>query len=74
MLNGVQVWLNKDTRVGLMNSITIEKNAGKEKSVLWLNGICITVNCDAAVQMLSSLELYALACYNKTAEHKLAVS
>nr|DAP08521.1 MAG TPA: Chitin synthase [Bacteriophage sp.]DAR23190.1 MAG TPA: Chitin synthase [Caudoviricetes sp.] len=57
-----------------MNSINIEKNAGKEESVLWLNGICITVNCDAAVQMLSSLELYALACYNKTAEHKLAVS
>lgn len=74
ILNGIQVWLNKDTRVGLMNSITIEKNAGKEQSVLWLNGICITVNCDAAIQMLSSLELYALACYNKTAEHKLAIS
>ena len=74
ILNGIQVWLDKDTRVGLMNSITIEKNAGKEQSVLWLNGICITVNCDAAIQMLSSLELYALACYNKTAEHKLAVS
>lgn len=73
-LNGVDVWLSKDTRVGLMNSISIEKAAGKEQSVLWLNGICITINCDAAVQMLSSLELYALACYNKTAEHKLAVS
>ena len=73
-LNGVDVWLSKDTRVGLMNSISIEKDAGKEQSVLWLNGICITINCDAAVQMLSSLELYALACYNKTAEHKLAVS
>ena len=74
ILNGIKVWLDKDTRVGLMNSITIEKNAGKEQSVLWLNGICITVNCDAAIQMLSSLELYALACYNKTAEHKLAIS
>lgn len=74
MLNGVQVWLNKDTRVGLMNSIIIEKNAGKEESVLWLNGLCITVNCDAAIKMLSSLELYALACYNKTEEHKTAVS
>ena len=73
-LNGVDVWLSKDTRVGLMNSISIEKAAGKEESVLWLNGICITINCDAAVQMLSSLELYALACYNKTAEHKLAIS
>lgn len=74
MLNGVQVWLSKDTRVGLMNSVTIEKNAGKEQSTVWFNGICITVNCDAAIQMLSSLELYALACYNKTAQHRLAVS
>ncbi len=73
-LNGVKVWLPKETRVGLMNSTTIEKNSGKEESTMWFNGICITVNCDAAIQMLSSLELYALACYNKTAEHKLAVN
>lgn len=74
LLNGESVWISKDTRVGLMNSINIEKNSGKEESVLWLNGVCITVNCDAAIQMLSSLELYALACYNRTAEHKLAVN
>ena len=74
MLNGVQVWLSKDTRVGLMNSVTIEKNAGKEQSTVWFNGICITINCDAAIQILSSLELYALACYNRTAQHRLAVS
>ncbi len=72
-LNGLQVWLDKGTRVGLMNSLTIEKNAGKEESTLWLNNVCIVVKCDAAVQMLSALELYALECYNKTAEHKLAV-
>ena len=71
-LNGIKVWLNKDTRVGLMNSLTIEKNAGKEESTLWFNSICVTINCDAAIQMLSSLELYALDCYNKTAEHKVA--
>lgn len=72
-LNGLQVWLNKDTRVGLMNSLTIEKNAGKEDSTLWFNNICVVVKCDAAMQMLSALELYALDCYNKTAEHKVAV-
>ena len=72
-LNGVKVWLNKDTRVGLMNSLTIEKNAGKEESTLWFNNICITINCDAAIQMLSTLELYALNCYNVTAQHKVAV-
>ena len=72
-INGVDVWLSKDTRVGLMNSISIEKAAGKEQSVLWFNSICVTVNCDSAIQMLSALELYALDCYNKTAEHKANV-
>ena len=72
-LNGIDVWLSKDTRVGLMNSISIEKAAGKEQSVLWFNSICVTVNCDSAIQMLSTLELYALDCYNKTAEHKANV-
>lgn len=73
LLNGIQVWLDKDTRVGLMNSIKIEKDAGKEQSVLWFNNICVTVNCDSAIQMLSALELYALDCYNKTSEHKINV-
>ena len=72
-LNGIDVWLSKDTRVGLMNSISIEKAAGKEQSVLWFNSICVTVNCDSAIQMLSALELYALDCYNKTAQHKINV-
>lgn len=72
-LNGVDVWLSKDTRVGLMNSISIEKAAGKEQSALWFNSICVTVNCDSAIQMLSALELYALDCYNKTAQHKINV-
>lgn len=72
-LNGVDVWLSKDTRVGLMNSISIEKAAGKEQSVLWFNTICVTINCDSAIQMLSALELYALDCYNTTAEHKVNV-
>lgn len=74
ILNGIGVWLDKDTRVGLMNSLTIEKNAGKEESTLWFNNICITINCEAAIQMLSALELYALNCYNVTAQHKVAIS
>lgn len=69
-LGGVKVWLDKSTRVGLQNSITIEKEAGREETTLWLNGIKIVVGCTLALQMLSILELYALNCYNKTAEHK----
>lgn len=69
-LNEVQVWLPKDTRVGLMNSVNIEKDAGKEYSTVWFGGMCITVRCIEAISMLSALELYALECYNVTAQHK----
>ena len=70
LLNGVKVWLDKNTRVGLQNSITIEKEAGKTETTLWFNGIKLVIGCTPALQMLSVLELYALNCYNKTAEHK----
>ena len=72
-LNGLQVWLDKPTRVGLMNSLNIEKTAGKETSTLWFGNIKLDINTEAAIQMLSALELYALKCYNKTAEHKVNI-
>ena len=72
-LNGLQVWLDKSTRVGLMNSLNIEKTSGKETSTLWFGNIKLDINTEAAIQMLSALELYALKCYNKTAEHKVNI-
>ena len=74
MLNGLLVWLDKATRVGLMNSTTITKAAGQQTTTLWLGGLKLVVDCDKAIQLLSSLEMYALECFNVTASHKQAVS
>ena len=74
MLNGLLVWLDKATRVGLMNSTTIAKAAGQQTTTLWLGGIKLVVDCDKAIQLLSALEMYALECFNVTASHKQAVS
>lgn len=73
MLNGLLVWLDKATRVGLMNSTTIAKAAGQQTTTLWLGGIKLVVDCDKAIQLLSALEMYALECFNVTASHKAAV-
>ena len=73
-LQGKQMWLPKETRVGLVNSITIEKNTGKETTILWFGGEKYELPVDTALQMLSALELYALECYNVTAAHKAAVN
>ena len=73
-LGGKRMWLSKDTRVGLMNSINIERDARKTDTVLWFGGLCYTIPIDSALQMLSQLELYALSCYNVTQQHLSEVS
>lgn len=74
MLNGQCVWLDKATRVGLMNSTSIAKAMGKTTTTLWFGGMQIEVNCDKAIGLLSALEMYALECFNVTAAHKKAVA
>lgn len=73
-LAGQHAWLDKATRVGLANSVAIEKAAGKEQTTLYLNGTALTIGIDQAQQMLSALELYALDCYRKTEEHKVTIN
>lgn len=74
VLNGAVVWLDKATRVGLMNSTTIAKGMGQATTTLWLGDTKLEVGCDMAIQLLSVLEMYALECFNVTAAHKKAVS
>ena len=74
VLNGAVVWLDKATRVGLMNSTSITKAMGKPTTTLWLGESKMEVPCDTAIQLLSALEMYALECFNVTAAHKVAVS
>ena len=74
MLNGNKVWLDKGTRLGLMNSIQITRDMGQDTTTLWFDGYKLEVRCDMAIMLLSSLEMYALECFNVTADHKKAVS
>ena len=73
-LNGAVVWLDKATRVGLMNSTSITKAMGQPTTTLWLGESKMEVPCDTAIQLLSALEMYALECFNVTAAHKKTVS
>lgn len=74
ILNGQRVWLDKATRVGLMNSTSIAKAMGQSTTTLWLGDAKLVVECDKAIQLLSALEMYALECFNTTAAHKKAVA
>ena len=72
-LSGRSMWLDKSTRVGLFNSINIEKEAGKTETVLWYDAVKYIIPISDALDMLNVLEMYALECYNVTQSHIAAV-
>lgn len=74
ILNGESVWLDKATRVGLINSLQIEKAANRDKTTLWINNTPYTMCIDDALKMLTVIELYAVECYNTTERHITAVN
>ena len=72
-IEGESMWLDKSTRVGLFNSINIEKEAGKTETVLWYDAVKYIIPISDALAMLNALEMYALECYNVTQSHIAAV-
>lgn len=74
LVDGTNMWLDKATRVGLMNSTTIAKNSGLGKVTLWFDSTQLTLACDKAISLLSAIEMYAVKCFDTTAAHKKAVS
>lgn len=73
-LNGIQTWLDKATRVGLVNSINVTQRAGGQKIELWLGNYKLELNCNKAIELLSKIEIYAMNCFNVTSLHKKQVS
>lgn len=72
--NGKSVWLDKSTRVGLFNSISIEKEAGMNDTALWLDSVKHLISIPEALSLLNAIELYAINCYNVTQSHIAAVN
>lgn len=73
-IKNVSGWLNKRTRIGLINSIAVEKEAGLEETTIWLGDNLFVFSIEKAINMLHRIELYALACYKTTQEHIRAIN
>lgn len=73
LVDGTNMWLDKATRVGLMNSTTIAKNSGLGKVTLWFGDTQLILTCDKAISLLSAIEMYAVQCFDTTAAHKKEV-
>jgi len=72
--NGVLMWLDKDTRTGLVNTLNSAVIVGREQINIWFSGMYITLRIEEARQLLAVLEIYATDCYNVTAQHKVTVN
>lgn len=63
-IGGIDVWLDKETRTGLLLRFQAEKNEGKTETTLWQNGIAFPLLIDNGIQMLYAIEVYASATYD----------
>ena len=69
LFNGTNLWLDKATRVGLVNLV----NSSVDEVTLALGDQIITIPTAIAKQFLTDLEVYAGKCYVNTAKHKIAI-
>ena len=69
-LNDMELWIPRETRVSLQNSTSILLKNGIETTTLWEGTFHVELPCTLLLQLLDALEIYALGCFNKTAEHK----
>lgn len=68
-IQDIPVWLDKETRTGLMLRFEAEKALGNEETSLWYNGMQFPLPLENAIQMLYALEVYASQCYDNTQYH-----
>lgn len=69
-------WKDKHERDSLKNAVKDHISLGRETYRLDLReyGVSIHIPCEALVTMLSTLEVYATDCYNRTTDHIYAVN
>ena len=68
-VNGVDMWLDKATRTGLMLRFQAEQALGRTETTLWYEGMPISLPIEIAIHILYALEVYASACYDNTQRH-----
>lgn len=68
-IQGIPVWLDKNTRVGLSLRFESEIMRGKKETVLWYENKQFPLPLNMAKNMLYIIEEYASKCYDNTQKH-----
>ena len=70
---GFPLWLDKETRAGLVVRLNAEEAMGKTDTKLWAGTTDFSLSIADGRNMLNALEFYASQCFDCTAAHKAAV-
>lgn len=77
-INGIHGWLDKETRVGLVNMYQMYNTVATENDAIppmWVSGVPIQFsNTEDALSFLGKVEMYSSQCYNITQRHLAAIS
>ncbi len=74
-LGTMPMWFDKDKRMTIRNGVESSQTMGRTTYDIWDDetGLSFSVPCDAALQILAAVEVYALDCLSTTNKHKAAV-
>lgn len=73
VFKGIEMWLDKATRTGLLLRLNAEKAAGKAMTTLWFGTMSFELPIDYVFQLLFAIEVYASACHDNTASHTASI-
>lgn len=68
-VDGKNSWIDKATRVGLVNTCAVLKADGETKYKLWLNNTPYELPITFIEQLLHKIEKYAIECYQVKETH-----
>lgn len=71
--NGQSMWIEFDLRKNITHDIKVLKAKNIDEFTFWFNGTPMTFPIGILESLLVEIEIYALKCFNVTAQHKADV-
>lgn len=68
-LRGDNIWLDKDLRSSIIDTVTIKIKKGITESSIWYNDKEYVLKCEDILSMLEDVSVYADACNSTTNRH-----
>ena len=73
IINGEAVWMDKDTRMGIVGGIRAQKEEGATTVSVMFGNTWYNIPVQDALDILNTVEIYAMACFKRTSEHLAAI-